>query len=157
MKKVHVVLATVIIILALSGYAHANWVIKIGDGVGPIKLGMKYDEVLKKLGRPGDVSKGEGFITITYFRYKIAFIVGAEGKIISIGVMSARYYTMSGIKVGRYLKFLTEELGQPNSETTTPDDSKQYIWNSGMGVVTTKKGLVKAIFIFKADSEVKMF
>jgi len=157
MKKVHVALITLLIIFALSGFAHASWVIKIGKGVGPIKLGMKYDEILKKLGRPGDVSEGDGLVTITYFRYKIAFLIGAEGKILSIGVMSARYYTMSGIKVGRKMKFLTDELGQPDSETTTPDDNKQYLWNSGIGVITTKKGLVKAIFIFKPDSEVKLF
>lgn len=84
-----------------------------GERVGSFRLGMSSGELKRQLGppsrtRPNDVSQ-----VWTYTRLGLEFDVGRDG-VDSIRVLSPRYATVEGIKVGTGLAEVKAALGPPD-------------------------------------------
>jgi hypothetical protein len=131
--------------------AHEDNVVVPGERVGWMKLGMKFDNVTKRLGNDYKVA-GSNQSDLVFPKYQLTFsLSGNKDTIQGIGVMGSDYRTEAGIQVGSTEAQVVSAYGNPDSTASPSGGSCRILRYNARGItfVMSRGGRVVSFCIFR--------
>jgi len=131
--------------------AHEDNVVVPGERVGWMKLGMKFDNVTKRLGNDYKTA-GSNPSDLMFPKYQLTFsLSGNKETVQGIGVMNSDYRTDAGIQVGSTEAQVVSAYGNPDSTESPRGGSCRILRYNARGItfVMSRDGRVVSFCIFK--------
>lgn len=122
--------------------ANQQWTIMPGQAIGPIRLGMTANDVLRTLGQPSSR------ISVDLWVYEVPFKVRIElkqNKVHTVTTWDTGALTLDGLRVGSPQAAVIRALG--GRPSMTPGESGVWFFNERMGLSVFVRGGAASAFV----------